>query len=175
MHSSHLIRVATEQDAGPISHVHVESWRTTYKGIVPDTYLSALDESARATNWREWIGLGIHIFVAFQDDAIVGFISGGPIREKLEEYDAELFAIYLLEQAQRKGIGSALLRKLASQLKHDGFKSMAVWVLESNTSSRFYENTGAHRVISKEIEIGGVLLPVTAYGWSNLDAIVSVF
>jgi GNAT superfamily N-acetyltransferase len=80
-----------------------------------------------------------------------------------------------LERVQRKGIGTVLLRKLANQLVHDGFKSMAVWVLASNTSSRFYENIGAHRVISKEIEIGGVLLPVAAYGWPNLGAIVSDF
>ena len=167
------IRSATEQDAGPISHVHVESWRTTYKGIVPDNYLAGLDEIARTASWREWIESGIPVFVAIQDSVIVGFISGGPMRDPIDGYDAELFTIYLLQHVQRRGIGTALLRKLASRLDDDGFKNMAVWVLEDNISSSFYEKSGALRVASKEIEIGGTLLPVVAYGWTNLRTVLS--
>ena len=167
------IRIATEQDAGSISHVHVESWRSTYKGVVPDNYLAELDELARTANWREWIASGVPVFVAIRDGDVVGFISGGPIRDPIGSYDAELFTIYLLQHVQRSGIGTALLRRLASHLDDNGFKNMAVWVLENNVSSSFYEKSGALRISSKEIEIGGVLLPVIAYGWPSLRAILS--
>jgi hypothetical protein len=43
-----LIRRAEPRDAAGIAHVHVASWRTTYRGIVPDSYLDALDEPERA-------------------------------------------------------------------------------------------------------------------------------
>jgi len=66
------------------------------------------------------------------------------------------------------------LKRLAGRLNDDGFKSMAVWVLEDNLSSGFYERSGALRISSKEIEIGGALLPVVAYGWSSLRMILSV-
>jgi hypothetical protein len=41
------IRAATPDDAVAIAHVHVESWRTTYEGIVPGEYLAGLDETLR--------------------------------------------------------------------------------------------------------------------------------
>jgi L-amino acid N-acyltransferase YncA len=167
------IRLATEQDAGPISHVHVESWRATYKGIVPDPYLAGLDETDGTDRWREWIGSGTPVFVALQEGVVVGFASGGPMRDPFDGFDAELFTIYLLQHVQRRGIGTALLRKLASRLDHDGFKKMAAWVLEDNASSSFYQRSGALRVASKEIEIGGVFLPVVAYGWPSLRTIMS--
>jgi hypothetical protein len=36
------LRPATVADAAAISHIHVESWRTTYRGVVPDAFLDAL-------------------------------------------------------------------------------------------------------------------------------------
>ena len=168
-----LVRVAAAQDAGSIAHVHVESWRTTYAGIVPDAYLAGLDEAERERSWREWLTLDVPVYVAELDGEVVGFVGGGAIRETVEEFDAELFAIYLLKHAQGLGIGTALLRELAAALRSRGFRSMVAWVLEGNASSHFYARTGARPVGSKEIEIGGVMLPVVAYGWPSLEAIVS--
>jgi L-amino acid N-acyltransferase YncA len=167
------VRAATEQDAGAISHVHVESWRTTYAGIVPDAYLAGLDETKGMLQWREWLTRDIQVFVAEVDGEVVGFVSGGSMREPLQDYDAELFAIYLLKQAQRRGVGTALLKALAESLNTKGFKSMAAWVLEGNSSSHFYERSGAVRLLSKEIEVGGVMLPVVAYGWPDLEVVAS--
>ena len=167
------IRVATENDAADISHVHVQSWRTTYAGIVPDAYLAILNEAEREPLWREWLTQGVQVFLADVDGKVMGFISGGPIREPVQNYDAELFAIYLLQQAQGHGIGTALLRELAGSLMSKGFTSMAVWVLERNPSRQFYVKSGAQLVTSKEIEIGGAMLTEVAYGWADLGAIRS--
>jgi GNAT superfamily N-acetyltransferase len=103
----------------------------------------------------------------------VGFISGGAIREPVQTYDAELYAIYLLEQAQGQGIGTALLKKLAESLSSKGFTSMIVWVLEKNPSRHFYERSSAQIVTAKDIEIGGVMLSEVSYGWPDLQAITS--
>jgi L-amino acid N-acyltransferase YncA len=168
------IRRATPHDAAQIAHVHIESWRSAYKGIVSDDYLAAMDEISRAASWQEWLGSSVPIFVSTEDTIVVGFISGGPIRDPFDDYDAELYTIYLLQHAQRRGIGTALLKKLAHRLNEDGFKNMAAWVLEDNASSNFYEKSGAHRVASKQVEIGGAMLPVVAYGWPSLQAILSL-
>ncbi|WP_306428702.1 hypothetical protein [Robertmurraya siralis] len=37
-----IIREATLSDAEGIAKVHVDSWRTTYKGIVSDVFLEQL-------------------------------------------------------------------------------------------------------------------------------------
>lgn len=167
------IRAATQHDAVEISHVHVLSWRTTYAGIVPDEYLAALNEAERVPLWREWLTRDVQVYIADLDGKVIGFISGGPIREPVQNYDAELFAIYLLQPAQRHGIGTALLRELAGSLISKGFTSMAVWVLERNPSRHFYVKSGAQLVTSKEIEIGGAMLSEVAYGWPVLEAIRS--
>jgi L-amino acid N-acyltransferase YncA len=151
-----LIRRATEQDAAEIAHVHVQSWRTTYAGIVPDEYLAALNETERTALWREWLTRDIQVYIAQVEGTVVGFISGGPIREPVQNYDAELFAIYLLQQAQGQGIGSKLLKELAESLMNKGFARMAVWVLERNSAKLFYVKSSAQRLNSKEIEIAGV-------------------
>jgi L-amino acid N-acyltransferase YncA len=169
-----LIRTAVQADAAPISRVHVVSWRTTYRGIVPATFLDALDPEERAARWLKIIDSGSHLIVAEIEGQIVGFINGGPIREPLANHDAELYAIYLLEGTQRKGIGTALLIALTKCLHEEGYQSMVVWVLEANDSQRFYEKAGALPLTAKEIEIGGAPLPVAAYAWPNLRAIASL-
>jgi GNAT superfamily N-acetyltransferase len=165
------IRTATPHDADSISRVHTDSWRATYRGIVPDAYLANLNAEGSSIRWRERLNAG-RVLVAEQDGEVVGFVSGGPIREPLGGYDAELYAIYLLPHAQNKGIGTALFNELAKRLDDEGLQSMAVWVLEANAGGHFYVRSGAVRVTSKQIEIGGALLPVTAYGWPSLKNII---
>ncbi len=148
--------------------MHVRSWRSTYAGIVPAPFLASLSETDRALQWREWLTLDLPIYVAESDGEIVGFASGGPIRDPIPGYDAELFAIYLLDRVQRQGIGSALLRALIEVLHSRGLTAMIAWVLESNSSCSFYEQTGAHALQTKQIEIGGAPLAVRAYGWPAL-------
>ena len=42
------IRRATEKDLIGIAHVHVETWQSTYAGIIPDDYLQSLTIENRA-------------------------------------------------------------------------------------------------------------------------------
>jgi ribosomal protein S18 acetylase RimI-like enzyme len=162
-----LVGAAKEQDASAIAHVHVQRWLTTYSGIVRDDYLASLNEAERVLLWQDWLTRDIQIYVAGQGGELVGFISGGQICEPLQGYDAELFAIYLLDRAQGQGLGKALLRKLADSLAARGFKGMIVWVPERNPAIHFYEKPGAALVSAKGIAIGGVLLQEVAFAWPD--------
>lgn len=163
-----VIRKADRADAAGIAHVHVESWRTTYAGIVPDAYLESLDKAARAKAWESLVESN-DCLVAERDGQVIGFVTGGAIRDPVEECDAELYAIYLLEESQRARIGSGLLRELVRTLRQKGFRSMSVWVLERNPSKSFYTRTGAHYASVKNIEIGGITLREEAYAWPDLE------
>jgi hypothetical protein len=47
------IREATIADVTAIDRVHVESWRTTYRGLLPDDYLGNLTYAQREPLWHE--------------------------------------------------------------------------------------------------------------------------
>jgi ribosomal protein S18 acetylase RimI-like enzyme len=163
------IRSATLADAEGISKVHVDSWRTTYYGIVPQDFLDSLTYENRTEQWRlalDQLADRNWIYVAESDKAeIVGFVSCGPIREKVEDYLTEIFAIYLLKNWQEKGIGRRLFEKALKEIKAQGYASMLLWVLEDNPACKFYEKMGGKLVGEKTLEIGGAPLTEIAYGW----------
>lgn len=71
------IRKATMEDAKAIATVHVESWKTTYQGIVPAEYLAQLSVSEKEQLWQRGLNQPKHsIFVVEEDGKVCGFISG---------------------------------------------------------------------------------------------------
>lgn len=48
-----MLRLATVDDASAIGHVHVESWRSTYRGLMPDAVLDKLLVEQRTNFWRK--------------------------------------------------------------------------------------------------------------------------
>jgi len=165
------VRPATPADAAAIARVHIQSWKTTYPGIVPQPYIDALDEDDRRKRWRQSLEAAKDpIFVAESGSAIIGFVDGGANRTPIENYDGELYALYLLQTHQRRGAGRALVQRLAQTLRSQGYRSMLVWVLEANPAVGFYRHLGAIPVTSQSIEIGGANLPELALGWPNLDS-----
>jgi len=89
---------------------------------------------------------------------VFGFACGGKLRAPIDEFDAELYAIYLLNERQKEGVGKALMRRLACIRSDTGFRSLIVWVLAKNTAVEFYKHLGGAEVATKQIEIGGVQL-----------------
>ena len=165
------IRAATVEDAGAIAHVHVASWKSTYRGIVPEAYLAGLDEVLRSRLWHEFLTGGALVLVAEVDGTAAGFAHAGANREELEGCDAELYSIYLLRELQGRGTGKALLQAMARELIERGFGSMAVWVLERNPSRIFYEKMGARLATTKVIDIGGAKLMEARYIWNDLKSL----
>ena len=68
-----------------------------------------------------------------------GLISGGYARQADDIYDGEIYALYVLRNYQRQGIGTQLMLALATALNRNDIYSMLVWVLEHNPCRRFYE------------------------------------
>ncbi|WP_226659665.1 GNAT family N-acetyltransferase [Pseudalkalibacillus hwajinpoensis] len=167
------IRKATKDDALAIATVHVNSWKTTYQLLIPEDYLNSLDIEIRKARWKKLIADGSPIFVAVDQDEIIGFANGGQNRSESYQYDGELYAIYLLKEAQRKGAGKMLLCSVAKELKKESYRSMLVWVLNGNPASQFYQSFHPLEIAQKEIEIAGKKLLETAFGWPDLDDLIA--
>lgn len=163
------IRAAKLSDASGIAKVHVDSWRTTYKNIIPDQFLKNLSYQRREELWINNIPKG-NVFVAENDEGkIVGFSSGGKERSgKYKEYQGELSSIYILKEFQGQGIGKALAKPVIEELEKLGVNTMLVFVLEDNNSKLFYEAMGGKIIDKIEVEIAGKKLNELVYGWDNI-------
>jgi len=171
-----LIREASPIDAAAIAWVHVDSWRTTYAGIVPADYLANLSYARREQFWCDIFSTPTPsscVYVAAQDTGeVVGFASGGPERRGNALYRGELYALYLLAPYQRQGLGRRLTTAVVQRLLQCGLSSMLVWVLAANPGRAFYATLGGQQVYEKTATIGAAQLVEVAYGWPDLRALV---
>jgi L-amino acid N-acyltransferase YncA len=165
-----IIRQAVADDAAHIANVQVRSWQSSYKGLVDEDYLQSMSIPERESRWKEWLAAGPShfVFVLEENRRVTGFISGGKIRSE-HTYDSEIYALYLLKEAQRKGYGTSLIKKMAASLYDQGKNSLIVWVLKDNPSKQAYISLGAIKVDEELITIGKQQLLEECYGWKDLS------
>lgn len=166
------IREAVPADAEGIARVHVDSWRTTYPGIMPQEHLDALSYSDREKTWREILGgngslKSLEFVAETAVGEIVGFVSGGVERTGDPDYGGEIYALYLLQSAQGHGVGRRLVQTLARRLSDEGHKTLLIWVNVQNPARRFYEALGGVAARTGQREIKGVTYQDVGYGWAG--------
>jgi ribosomal protein S18 acetylase RimI-like enzyme len=168
-----IIRQAKWEDAEAIGRVLVKSWRTTYRGIVPDDYLDRMTYAVHASRWYGRLSDPQNTLTTYlaedSQGKVFGFAAGGAERTGELDYEGELYAIYLLQSYQRRGAGRLLVQAVAKELLECGFQSMLVWVLEENEPARrFYERLGGVYAGTQPITIGSAELTEVAYGWKDI-------
>lgn len=170
-----VIRPAIASDAHGIATVHVESWRSTYTGIVAQAYLDGLSVADRMTMWeRHFANQGpgrSTVLVAVNDGAVVGFIAGGPVNKP--PFDSKIHALYLMKDAQRCGTGRMLMRAWATAALERGLKATHVEVVERNPACKFYEHLGAKHVSDAVVVIAGQKHAEKCYAWHDLRTLVA--
>ena len=165
------IRKATEKDIKGITKVHVDSWKTTYKGILSDKIIEATTYESREKQWesifKQSVGNQYKYVAETVDGEIIGFIDGGFERTGKYDCDGELYAIYLLEEYQGYKVGQRLFKSLISEFMKNNIDSVLVWVISNNPSIGFYEKFSPELVDTKFLERLNV--QETAYCWGNMD------
>jgi ribosomal protein S18 acetylase RimI-like enzyme len=166
-----MIRSATVTDASAIARVHVASWQSTYRGLLPDEFLASLSEAGYGDRWKRVIGEASgRVYVVEEAGEVVGFASCGRERAGESTFGGELYAIYVLDSAQRRGHGRELVRAAVAGLRAMGFNDMIIWVLRDNEAARrFYERLGGVYVRTQPITIGPATLDEVSYGWKRLE------
>lgn len=168
------VRKAKEEDAQGIAKVSVDSWRTTYKGIIPDEFLTNLSYDKRTEAWKQNIAKEDNYVVVAENEMgqIIGFADAWKRETNLEENTGDLTSIYLLEEYQGMGIGKKLFKELFLHYNKLGYKKVFVEVLEENKTRYFYENYGAKLVKTVQIKIGGKVLNESIYEWDSIDKVL---
>lgn len=174
------IRQARLGDARTIGRIEVETWRSTYAGMLPDRVLLAMSTERQTASWAGFLR---HrpgdVFVAVQrppeapaETRIVGFGNCGPQREGGFGFAGEIYTLYVAPDAQGRGLGRQLLLALFARLVHCGHRSALVWVVRANPARFFYERLGGKLVLHRPIPVGGVPVDAVAYGWQDLRSVL---
>lgn len=155
-----------------IAEILVDTWRTTFRGIVADDFLDAMlydQQHERLLNILA--GEGTTCFVAEVAKVAVGFAIAGPNRGTESLYSGELYAIYVRQSFQARGIGRQLLGAVSRELIAQQRTNMIVWVLAVNPFRAFYERLGAHVFYRQGLMLGTQMVEQTAYVWDDLRAL----
>ena len=171
-----MLRLASPADAPGIAYVHRESWRTTYAGILPLDVIAAHAGRKSAAQWRKRL-LGPaaeSTWIARRDGETVGFASCGAARHRLEGLEAEIYALYVLQDHQRRGVGRELVRACARHFVRQGEFGFYLWVLKANRARMFYEALGGQEIGARSERLGLHSFAEIAYGWHDLTGLVGV-
>jgi ribosomal protein S18 acetylase RimI-like enzyme len=165
-----IIRRATPDDTEAIARVHVQSWQESYRHLLPQAEIEARPVATRISQWRNTLAnLQRPTFVAEQNGAICGFVSGGKIAWSGLSTDSEVSALYLLDAIKRRGAGRALFTAMLGELAGQGFQSAGLQVLTANVPARrFYEAMGGRPGAPRMDRRGGFVFDEIAYIWDDV-------
>ncbi len=152
-----IVRPAREDDAEAIAGAHVETWRDAYAGLLPQEVLDGLSRRRQTRRWRRAIrNPGAELGQVFVADAgsIAGF--GSASRET-----GEITTLYVRPDAQRRGVGRMLFRRMAEFLEGP----VSLWVLDGNPAAGFYARLGGRPGVHATVERWGMELGRTRYCW----------
>ncbi len=171
------IDTARKADIPDLARIHIEGWRAAYGGLADQAYLDALDQNAKEETWRGILAKNESTTLIARDEGgqAAGFVSFGRLRTPPPGsspirplYSSEIYALYLLPDYWRKGLGRQLLARAAADLKTMKHESLCLWVLDGNKRAiEFYKAMGGQRIGKKQVEIGGKMLPEAVFGWRD--------
>jgi GNAT superfamily N-acetyltransferase len=164
-----IVRPAHPLDADGIGRVHVASWQSTYAGLIDEGFLAKMSAKRHADNHRELMADPRTFYLVAEDrtDGIVGFVTGGPERQRDPDFTGEIYALYLLQHHQRKGLGQMLVQFSALRLRAMGHISLLIWVLSRNPAEGFYQHLGGKKLRSAPTTVGRQEVEEVAYVWPD--------
>lgn len=141
------IRDMCPADYDQKGYIHWKSWQETYTGLIDSKFLENPSLEKCQTIAHRWPD---NTLVATIDNTVIGF--GCFIRH--DDGCGEISAIYILKEAQGKGIGRKLMDALIECLS--GCSFIMLWVLKGNEKAiGFYEHYGFRlNGVEKDISLG---------------------
>jgi GNAT superfamily N-acetyltransferase len=159
-----VVRPAQPDEAVAIARVHVASWQTTYRGLLPDSYIAEHTLERRARFWHKLLRREDRVsLVAEVQGKVVGLAVTGPTATPSLGCPGELYALYLLKAQQGRGLGRALFEASLAGLEAHGFSPMMLWVLADNPARRFYEHIGGTQIAERIETFAGIPLREVAF------------
>ncbi len=163
------IRRASLADVPVLAALNVQTWRETYRGLLPE---ALLDRDGALAEWQrtwqtvlQYAGpLDLVFLLEDPEGLAVGYASAGPARESAMGYGAEVYTLYLLKEAQGRGWGRELWQAL---LDHWEGRAFYLWSHAANPVSGLYEHLGGRKIAARQARWGEVTYPELAWGFGT--------
>ena len=139
-----IIRKAIENDAESIVNINIKGWVETYQGIFPDEFLKGLEQK-KAESIEKCKNKISEYIVCEMDNKVVGFLRFGKNKKDYNEKYAEVYALYVVSQYKKRGIGKKLLEYSFTKLKGT-YDYVLISTLQENSATKFYEKCGGREI-----------------------------
>lgn len=159
------VRRAKIADAPALAGIFRDTWRSTYRGVIPHNHLENMIRRRGTARWRSAIRAGEMVLLIEFDGKNVGYATCGTARSR-GAHKGEIYEIYLLPDYQGIGFGEFLFEACRYRLDERRLKGLVVWVLAENTNAvNFYWQLGGRPLVSAYERVGGVRLEKIAFVW----------
>jgi hypothetical protein len=166
----HTIVSAVPEDAAAIAALHIESWRSAYRNLIPDTFLAAPVVEDRLRLWTARMAADDEgprsVMKAMHGPLMVGFAC--VVRDADPAWGPLLDNLHVKPAFKGLGIGRDLFlaaRGWAAAVATG--RPMHLWVIEDNAGARrFYDRQGGVVVERQIVEVtDGISTPALRYVW----------
>lgn len=143
-----VIRPLAQADAPAVAALHIETWRDTYRGLMPDEKLDGLSVEVFTERWNKSLQQpnpheNLLTLGAFRNDVLLGFAGAGRPREDWG-YQSELWAVNIPKRFQKAGVGKLLVKHCVEYCLSLAAKNMYLYCMMGNKNAeQFYQYLGA--------------------------------
>jgi len=146
--SSYSVRSASPSDAKAIAEIHVATWQSAYKELIPEDFLKTMTLEKRLAYWREAIEYSEpQLLLVLAAEKVVGFVGFDRSRDAgTKSSVGEIWALYVAPEHWGKGAAIALWDGAREGLKEEGCTQVTAWVLLRNERAiRFFEHSAGFK------------------------------
>jgi ribosomal protein S18 acetylase RimI-like enzyme len=182
-HESMTIRPLAFADAAAVANVHIQTWRATYPGVMPQAVLDGLSLEALTMRWQKLAqpepqdGV-IAAFIAEAQSQPIAFAVACEQRDDAMReagFSAEFQTIHILPAHQGGGLGRRLMTIMARAMIAEGHLTASCWsATENHPACRFYERLGGEAFGEKIDKRLGMSLHETGYVWRDLRLLIKL-
>jgi len=166
------IRNASLRDCPGIARTQVDSYRSAYAGLFPQSYLEHFTYEEQEQDWIELLTCGgndILLVAISPEEQVAGYVLARTKPDIFPGFNSEIVALHVRNPFGGQGTGKALLRNGIERLKVRDCKSVMLWTLKNNPVRVWYEKLGGRLLGEKNYEVEAWVINELAYGWDDIS------
>jgi ribosomal protein S18 acetylase RimI-like enzyme len=169
-----IIREAVAADAGAVAAIHLRSWQTAYRGILPDHYIDGALSDDLLVQWHTSFADRRQGLVLLAEEAtrLVGFIAVW--RDRGAEEPALIDNLHVDPARRGGGLGRRLLGEAMRRLAAARCRGAYLWVFAANERTiALYDRLGGVAGERTTKPVGGHPVAMIRYEWCDLAALAA--